>query len=77
MRCVVNVAACDAFPPFLRPHLTAMFVGDYWENKPYIMRELGTIVSSHSRSCVWSAVSLGLHFLSLASQSCVCTSVSA
>ena len=49
----VNVAPRDAFPPFpshyvpCRPHLTAMFVKDYWENKPYIMRELRTIVSSH------------------------------
>ena len=25
-----------------------MFVRDYWENKPYIMRELRTIVSGHS-----------------------------
>lgn len=25
-----------------------MFVQDYWENKPYIMRELRTILSSHS-----------------------------
>ena len=28
-------------------HLTAMFVKDYWENKPYILGELGAIVSSH------------------------------
>ena len=50
----VNVARRDAFPPFpsqyvpTRPHLTAMFVKDYWENKPYIMRELRAILSSHS-----------------------------
>ena len=50
----MNVAPRDAFPPFPshyvpgRPHLTAMFVRDYWENKPYIMRELRTILSSHS-----------------------------
>ena len=31
-----------------RPHLTAMFVKDYWENKPYIMRELRSVLSSHS-----------------------------
>ncbi len=49
-----NVAPRDAFPPFpshyipCRPHLTAMFVRDYWENKPHIMRELRTIISSHS-----------------------------
>ena len=50
----VNVASRDAFPPFPahyvpgRPHLTAMFVRDYWENKSHIMRELRTIVSNHS-----------------------------
>ena len=50
----VNVAPRDAFPPFpphyvpCRPHLTAMFVRDYWENKSHIMRELCTIVSGHS-----------------------------
>ena len=50
----VNVAPRDAFPPFpshyvpSRPHLTAMFVLDYWENKSHIMRELRTVVSSHS-----------------------------
>ena len=50
----VNVAPRDAFPPFpshyvpCRPHITAMFVKDYWENKPHIMRELRTILSSHS-----------------------------
>ena len=42
----VNVAPRDAFPPFLshyvpcRPHLTAMFVRDYWENKSHMIREL-------------------------------------
>lgn len=50
----VNVAPCDAFPPFpvhyvpSRPHLTAMFVRDYCENKSHTMRELCTIVSNHS-----------------------------
>ena len=50
----VNVAPRDAFPPFPphyvphRPHLTAMFVRDYWENKSHIMRELRTIVNDHS-----------------------------
>ena len=50
----VNVAPRDAFPPFpshyvpSRPHLTAMFVLHYWENKSHIMRELRTVVSSHS-----------------------------
>ena len=50
----VNVAPRDAFPPFpshytaSRPHLTAMFVKDYWENKPHIMRELRAILSQHS-----------------------------
>ena len=35
----VNVVARHSFPPFpshyvpCRPHLTAMFVKDYWENK--------------------------------------------
>ena len=42
----VNVAARDGFPPFpshyvpSRPHLTAMFVKDYWKNKLHIIREL-------------------------------------
>ena len=50
----VNVAPRDAFPQFpthyvpCRPHLTAMFIKDYWENKPHIMRELRAILSSHS-----------------------------
>ena len=50
----VNVAPRDAFPQFpthyvpCRPHLTAMFIKDFWENKPYILRELRTILSSHS-----------------------------
>ena len=50
----VNVAPRDAFPPFpshyvpSRPHLTAMFVLDYWENKPHLMRELRAILSNHS-----------------------------
>ena len=50
----INVASRDAFPPFpsqyvpCRPHLTMMFVRDYWENKSHIMRELRTILSSHS-----------------------------
>ena len=49
-----NVASRDAFPPFpshyvpCRPHLTAVFVRDYWENKCHIMRELRAILSSHS-----------------------------
>jgi hypothetical protein len=50
----VNVAPRDAFPPFPshfvpgRQHLTTMFVMDYWENKPHMMRELRTILSSNS-----------------------------
>ena len=50
----VNVAPRDAFPPFpshytpRRQHLTAMFIKDYWENKPHIMRELRAILSNHS-----------------------------
>ena len=50
----VNVAPRDAFLPFpshyvpRRPHLTAMFVSDYWENKSHIMRELRNIMSEHS-----------------------------
>ena len=50
----VNVAPRDAFPPFpshyvpCRPHLTAMFVRDYWENKSHIMRELRATLSNHS-----------------------------
>lgn len=50
----VNVAPRDAFPPFpshyvpCRPHITAMFVKDYCENKPHIMRELRCILSQHS-----------------------------
>ena len=48
-----NVAPRDAFPPFPshyvpgRPHLTAVFVWDYWENKPFIMQELRTVLSDH------------------------------
>lgn len=50
----VNVAPHDAFPPFptyyvpYRPHLTAMFIRDYWENKLHIMHEPCNILSSHS-----------------------------
>ena len=50
----VNMAPRDAFPPFpshyvaCRPHLTAMFVRDYWENKSHIMRELRAVLSNHS-----------------------------
>ena len=50
----VNVAPRDAYPPFpahyvpCRPHLTAMFVQEYWENKSHIMRELRAILSNHS-----------------------------
>ena len=50
----VNVAPRDAFPPFpshyfpCRPHITAMFVKDYQENKPHIMRELRCILSQHT-----------------------------
>ena len=50
----VKVAPRDAFPPFPshympgRPHLTAMFVQDYHANKPYIMRELRAMLSSHA-----------------------------
>ena len=50
----VNVAPRDGFPPFpshfvpCRPHLTAMFIKDYLENKPFIMRELRSIVSANS-----------------------------
>ena len=49
----VNVAPRD-FPPFpshyapSRPHLTAMFVKDYWENKAHIMRELRAVLSNHT-----------------------------
>ena len=48
------MAPRDAFPPFpshyvpCRPHITAMFVKDYCENKPHIMRELRCILSQHS-----------------------------
>ena len=54
----VNVAPHDAFPTFpshyvpCKQHLMAMFVEDYWENKPNIMRELHTIVSNHSLAVV-------------------------
>lgn len=50
----VNVVDRNSFPQFpahfvpCRPHLTAMFVNDYWENKPHIMRELRAVVSNHS-----------------------------
>ena len=43
-----------AFPLFLshyvrgRLHLMAMLVREYWENRSHVMRELCTIVSSHS-----------------------------
>ena len=49
----VNVVPRDSFPSFpshyvpSRPHLTAMFIRDYWENKLHIMRELRSVVSSH------------------------------
>ena len=42
------------FPPFpthyvpKRRHLTAMFVFDYWEHKPYLMRKLRAILSGHA-----------------------------
>ena len=48
-----NVAGNGDFPPFPsqyvpgRPHLTAVFVRDYWEHKPFILRELRATVSSH------------------------------
>jgi hypothetical protein len=48
------VAARDAFPPFpahyvpCRPHLTMMFVRDYWDNKDHILRDLRTYISSYS-----------------------------
>ena len=50
----VNVAPRDAFPPFpshyvpSRSHITAMFVKDYWENKPHIIRELRAVLSNHT-----------------------------
>ena len=50
----VNVVSRDSFPPFpahyvpCRPHLTSMFIKDYWQNKPYIMRELRAILSNYS-----------------------------
>ncbi len=50
----VNVASRDVFPPLpshyipCRPHLTLLFIRDYLDNKPYIMRELRTVLSSHS-----------------------------
>ena len=57
----VNVVLQDAFPPFpshyvpCRPHLTTMFVKDYWENKPHIMCELRashTLAVHHQRKVV-------------------------
>ena len=45
-----NVTPRDAFPPFPshyvpgRPHLTAVFVRDYWEHKP---QELRVMLSRH------------------------------
>ena len=50
----VNTAARDAFPPFpshyvpKRPHLTAMFIKDYWQNKDGLLRELRAILSGHA-----------------------------
>lgn len=50
----VNVALRDAFPPFpshyvpCRPHLMTMFVRDYWESKPFILRELRSSLSTHT-----------------------------
>ncbi len=50
----VSVASRDAFPPLpshyipCRPHLTLLFIRDYLDNKPYIMRELRTVLSSLS-----------------------------
>ena len=53
-----TVARRDDFPPFPshyvpgRPHLTAVFVRDYWEHKPLILRELrATVSSSGLESC--------------------------
>lgn len=49
----VNVASRESFPPFpshyvpCRPHLTAMFIRDYFNHKLFIMRELRWVVSSH------------------------------
>ena len=50
----INVAPRDGFLPFPshyipgRPHPTAIFVRDYWENISFIKRELRAILSSHS-----------------------------
>ncbi len=50
----INVAPRDAFPPFpshyvpCRPNLTAMFIRDYFENKPFIMCELRSTLSINS-----------------------------
>lgn len=52
-----NVAPRDGFPLLpskyvpCRPHLTAVFIRDYWENKSQIMHELCTILSNHSLVC--------------------------
>ena len=49
----VNIVPWDSFPSFpshyvpSRPHLTDMFIRNYWENKPHIMQELRAVVSSH------------------------------
>ncbi len=49
----MNVAGRNDFPPFpshyvpCRPHLTDIFVRDYYENKSHIMRELRATLSSH------------------------------
>ncbi len=48
-----NVVSRDSFPSFpshfvpSRPHITAMFLKDYWENKGHILRELRAVITNH------------------------------
>ena len=49
----VNVVPREVpvFPSYYilcRPHLTAMFIKDYWQNKSCIMREIQVTVFGHS-----------------------------
>ena len=50
----MNVVPRDSFPPFplhyvpSRPHLTSIFIKDYWQNKNHIMWELHATVINHA-----------------------------
>ena len=56
----VNIVTWDSFPSFpshyvpSRPHLTDMFIRNYWENKPRIMRELRAIEAAMALQLITS-----------------------